>query len=841
MALQTPVVELAFTATPFADPSTLTWTDVSAYALAITPNRGKADEQSSMQAGTLNMTLDNYDGRFDPTNSAGPYFGSLLPGIPVRISTVFSATTYRLFYGFIDSFEQHYDGMLATCQIVASDGINALSLASVGLGYTETLVSDYGGTIGTAFEPVWPFQGTTPPQYYLGTPPALVADAGATFTTEGVAQTCLQLSGSPSYFYWLSGDPGAQGYWAGAEGWLRIDTLPTGIPRAMLTCCNGNGTATMPNMGFNPTPGDDAASVWLMNYPANILGATLADPTTTTGWSVTGAGASLATATITSSNGQQRIYLDNGATDFYGATKAMRLTCGASGVLYDALSPFTNCSAATAMSFSAVFTQEGASTANMTLQIDWYNGASFLSSTGVAITASATQMVANVTATSPGTATKFQWHITGTPNAATQHYDVAQMIAVAGTYPSPALGWWAGGTTPTASLLFVIGSGRTVAPPGQTAGAYGWPCYGTAAIPTTSSWFHVAMDKGEDDGAAPYTSAATRMPSTWLNGASVRMWTTGTSTGGGWASSPGAAVGAKVNTTPTEVGLFGAMSADELYIADGSITAAGEVTAAKALAHYTYGLRRHDFIQQLTGARINAVLDGLSWPTSLRSIDTGSVTVLAELPATTATSASSAQQLITDAVTAEGGLFFIGADGTAHFWGQSHAMGSSVLTIGDGATDVHYMSGLVLRLDDTHIYNQVQLSQDITDGSATTAAAVTASDATSQGLYGLRALQLSAPWESTADMATLAADIIADYKTPVTRVAAVSVEGVTSNAFASLLPREIGDLVTVHVIPANYTGSAITVAAYIQGVGLAIAQNRTWTFTFSLTQTLAGH
>src|SRR5690349_12074071 len=100
MALQNVTVEVAFTSTPFADPSTLTWTDLSSYVESWSTNRGRADEQSQMQAGTATVSLQNTDGRFDPDNGSSPYSPNLLPGVPIRISTTFSATKYYLFWGF---------------------------------------------------------------------------------------------------------------------------------------------------------------------------------------------------------------------------------------------------------------------------------------------------------------------------------------------------------------------------------------------------------------------------------------------------------------------------------------------------------------------------------------------------------------------------------------------------------------------------------------------------------------------------------------------------------------------------------------------------------------------
>lgn len=852
MARQAVQVEIAFTATPFADPSILTWTDVSSSLLiqeGFTITRGKPNELPQIQAGTVSFVLDNRTGNFDHDNPAGAFFPLVVPEIPVRISSTFGGTTYRLFYGFIESWSQFWntDGF-SMCRVVASDGIEAILAFALGLGYTEKLVSDYGGTIGTEDDFVWPWQLPNNLNSYLNVASANVVAVNNSSVT-GVARTALQLSGSGSSFYWTPASIGARGYWAALDGWFRIDTMPGAgsVPKCMAFNGNGNGSNVTPNLGFGPpsSAAGDAMSLWVINYPQNFLAATLADPTTTAGWTATGAGSSIATAAITTANALQRIYLDNGATDFYGATKAMRLTTAASGVTYDMLSPFTNCSASTAYTFAAVLTQENANTSAATLTIDWYNGATFLSSTTIASVASAKVFYNSLLpVTSPATATRFQWHLNVSTNVATQHYDVSQLIAVAGTF-NTSLPWYAGGTTPAQALHFIVQSGTGVAPPGQSNTTTGWPCYAIAAVPAAASWFHVAIDGGLDNVGTPFaTRAAVRMPNVYVNGAAVRMWTTGDSTGLGvtFNAQPFAGLGVQLYFTGGGTPIINAataiaMTVDELYIPDANIPTAGEVTAAKALAHYNYGLRRHDFVQQLTGARVNAVLDSLGWPSAQRTVDTGTISILAQLPDTTGTSLTGTS-LILDATVVEGGLAFVARDGKFTFWDRAHAAGVSAMTIGDGGGETPYQSGPSVSVDRLTTYNFVTLTRNITDGAAAAYISLV-SDATSLAQYKLRPFSASAPWVSNTDMDTLGAAILADYKTPATRISAVSVDGVQTAAFASLLVRDIGDYVTVKIRPRS-SGPTITVPAYVQGYTLNITAS-SWLWTFNLSPTIAGH
>jgi hypothetical protein len=990
--LQALKVEIAFTTTPYADPSTLAWTDVSALVLPDGGgySRGQPDELSQMQAGTATFTLDNPAGQFDTDNASGPYYPNFVD-VPIRVSTVYSATTYVLFYGFIDSWEQHFDfvDMRPTVVITAADGLTAILSYLLGQGYTDMLVTDYGGAVDTANPFVWPWQGAIPGGYYNTS--GLANTSGFySLTARGIAETAVQMNGSGQYLYWVTGGPGAVGYWLGIDGWFRIDSVPTGSPACLFMNGNSAGTNVSPNLGFGPQDGLHSLAGYVVNYPTNILANALADPTVTTGWATTFG--TVASVAIASTNAVQRIYLDNGATDFYGATKAMRLTTTGAGSA-DLTSPFTAATAGQQYEFQAVLTQENSIASTSTLYIDWYNGATLLSSSSLAsglTTAVFGPTVLKGALTAPAGTTQFKFHWALNVSAGTSHFDMAQLIVVA--YQWDNLTWYTGTPSPGSEMLFIVAAGANVNPPGQSPSANGWPCYAIAPVPNAGTWTHVAVDVGSDSTATPYgTATATRgMPQLWVNGAAVRMWTTGPQAAGLMFNAQCiSGLGARFyGATPTVAPASEtAMTADELYIPDSNIGVAGEVTAAKALAHYTYGLHTRDFVQQDTGARVNAILDSFGWPSLQRTVDTGVVTVLAQLPSTSLTG----QSLLEDANTAEGGLYFVGRDGKFVFWSQTHqafanyltsnestfeggiggwtaltnctiaqtalqahsgtkslkmtsiaaasmtaqsgfyaatpgqtwystawllaavtshvvraqtvfydasftliggggsgaatdtswvqAVGTSFvapagtawvaawatilspsaggeihyvddvqllgpapasLTIGDGPGEVPYQQGPVVSKDNVSIENDIQLTQDITDGSATTGAVVTLVDTASSVQHKDKALSLTAPWANVADMNTLAAAILADYKTPKSRIAAVSVEGVSANAWALLLPRDIGDLITVNIRPKS-TGPTVTVTGYLQSISLNISPDGTWLFTYALAPTIGGH
>ncbi|MFD8531535.1 carbohydrate binding domain-containing protein [Streptosporangium canum] len=64
-----------------------TWTDITPYvreADGIRITRGRGDEQSDVQPGTMSLTLDNRDRRFTPGLAASPYYPNVRKGVPIR-------------------------------------------------------------------------------------------------------------------------------------------------------------------------------------------------------------------------------------------------------------------------------------------------------------------------------------------------------------------------------------------------------------------------------------------------------------------------------------------------------------------------------------------------------------------------------------------------------------------------------------------------------------------------------------------------------------------------------------------------------------------------------------
>ena len=127
---------------------------------------------------------------------------------------------------------------------------------------------------------------------------------------------------------------------------------------------------------------------------------------------------------------------------------------------------------------------------------------------------------------------------------------------------------------------------------------------------------------------------------------------------------------------------------------------------------------------QTTGTRITKILDQVSFPTSMRIIDTGSTTVQAD-PGTARTSLAALKA----AEFAEQGAFFIRPDGTAEFKDRTDVVGSlAPAPIEFNQTTGIPYSDLKYAFDDKLIINQASMTR--IGGSAQTA-----TDSTSSAKY----------------------------------------------------------------------------------------------------------
>lgn len=129
--------------------------DITSYARSISTSRGRRRALDRFATGTATIVLDNRDRRFDPTNTASPYYNStvgvsgIVPAIPIIVRATWGGTLYTVFRGFIDSWSFAYaEGGVgdATATIVCSDAFKVLSAVIGGLPAAASVTSS-----GTAY------------------------------------------------------------------------------------------------------------------------------------------------------------------------------------------------------------------------------------------------------------------------------------------------------------------------------------------------------------------------------------------------------------------------------------------------------------------------------------------------------------------------------------------------------------------------------------------------------------------------------------------------------------------------------------------------------------------
>lgn len=130
-------IEFGFGSTWKTAPGSITWTDVTEYVLhpgRLNVKRGASAARGLADVGTCSFSLLNIDRRFDPTHTAGPYFGDLKPGVPVRVTmTPEGGSSGVVFRGHVASWPQRYDvgNTFAYVPIEAFDGFDKLSRAKI--------------------------------------------------------------------------------------------------------------------------------------------------------------------------------------------------------------------------------------------------------------------------------------------------------------------------------------------------------------------------------------------------------------------------------------------------------------------------------------------------------------------------------------------------------------------------------------------------------------------------------------------------------------------------------------------------------------------------------------
>ena len=219
----------------------------------------------------------------------------------------------------------------------------------------------------------------------------------------------------------------------------------------------------------------------------------------------------------------------------------------------------------------------------------------------------------------------------------------------------------------------------------------------------------------------------------------------------------------------------------------------------------------------LSGTRINQILDEISWPASMRDVDAGQTTVQAN-PNTAATALGSMQKI----ELAEYGALYVDATGSFVFQDRAVTAGSianAPIVFADDGTGIAYFNA-VWRLDDTLIYNNASVTR--TGGSAQIATNAASILKYFDHSYNQTAMMM----ETDAVALDYARAYVASRAETSVRCDAITLDLYTQNYAAGILAAmELDFFDNVTITTTQPGSSALTKTLQVFGVAYAISPN----------------
>lgn len=220
---------------------------------------------------------------------------------------------------------------------------------------------------------------------------------------------------------------------------------------------------------------------------------------------------------------------------------------------------------------------------------------------------------------------------------------------------------------------------------------------------------------------------------------------------------------------------------------------------------------------QLSGARINNLLDSISWPATMRDIDAGLTTVQAD-PGTARTALQACQTI----ETTEFGAFYVDASGSFIFQDRSVTSSSVAATpvvFNDNGTAIDYFNATWVT-NDTLVYNEANIT-------ATGLATQTASDAASIAKYFLHSYnQQNLLMQDTATALNYAQAYVASRAETSVRCDEIQLDLYTANYNAGIIAALDLDYFDPVTITTNQPGSTtLTKTLQVFGKSMEITPN----------------
>lgn len=121
------------------------YVDLTNRTTSFTINRGRSDYTQQYKAGTATLTFTNFDAELDPDNTGGTYYGEILIGRQIRITSNADSMTYaqRIYTGIITDYELSYDiSGMTLVRIRCADGLADLAQRRI---TNETVTAELTG------------------------------------------------------------------------------------------------------------------------------------------------------------------------------------------------------------------------------------------------------------------------------------------------------------------------------------------------------------------------------------------------------------------------------------------------------------------------------------------------------------------------------------------------------------------------------------------------------------------------------------------------------------------------------------------------------------------------
>jgi hypothetical protein len=232
---------------------------------------------------------------------------------------------------------------------------------------------------------------------------------------------------------------------------------------------------------------------------------------------------------------------------------------------------------------------------------------------------------------------------------------------------------------------------------------------------------------------------------------------------------------------------------------------------------------------ELSGARINAILDAIDWPAGMRAIDTGQSTMQARVYETA--NAKAELQLVAKS---EQGVLFVAPTGVITFHDRHRRWkppyNASQATFSNQPTGAELpLSDATLNYTKDRLRNYITVNQD-------GGVSVLRTDTTSLTEYRRRSFTLDTILNTIVDVESAADYLLAKGKDPIARVEAIVLEPQQDDdLWAEALGRELGDRVTTIIRPPGSPTTTITSVGTIERIEHSWdANTRRWVTTFRL-------